>query len=119
MPHVIIEGPASVESFYQDFAPINIREQDTIMKIRDAYLSATKMTVLLDCLVVEDRTPNMFYMLLFQKDGRISVRLDPLTDPEKTDGVKRLLAIVGYKLKSQHHLCQYGKHNLAGYLIDG
>jgi hypothetical protein len=118
MPHVIIEGSASVERFYQDFTPVNLREQDTIMKIREAYLSTTKMNALLDCVVVEDRTLITFYMLLSQKDDKITVRLDPLTDPEKTDGVKRLLAIVGRKLKTQHPSCRYGKHNLAGYLLE-
>ena len=118
MPHVIIEGPASVERFCQHFAPLNIREQDTILKIQEAYLSTTRMDALLDCIVVEDRTPHTFYIHLSQKDGKVTVHLDRLTDPEKTDGVKRLLAIVGHHLKAQDPGCHYGKHNLVGYLLE-
>jgi hypothetical protein len=118
MPHVIIEGPASVERFYQDFVPIDIREQDIIMKVRNVYLNTTKTTALLDCVVVDDHTPNAFYILLSQKHDRITVRLDPLTDPEKTDGVKRLLAILSHTLKTQDPACRYGKHNLTGFIID-
>jgi hypothetical protein len=117
MPHVIIEGPASVELFCQQFTPLDIHEQQTIIKVQEAYLSTTKMDALLDCLVVEDRIPITFYIFLTQKSGRITVRLDRLTDPEKTDGVKRLLALIGHTLKSQSPLCYYGKHNLAGFLI--
>ena len=118
MPHVIIEGPASIENFYQSFRPIHIREQDIIIKVKDVYLNTTKTVALLDCIVVEDRTPNTFYILLTQKNNRITVRLDPLTDPEKTDGIKRLLAIVGHTLKAQNPACRYGKHNLTGFIID-
>jgi hypothetical protein len=118
MPHVIIEGSASVERFYQDFAPVNIREQDTILKIQEVYLSTTRMDALLDCVVVEDRALKTFYIVLSQKDGKVTVHLDRLTDPEKTDGVKRLLAIVGHQLRSQDPACRYGKHNLAGYLLE-
>ena len=118
MPHVVIEGPSSVETFYQEFEPINIREYETIMKVKDVLLNTNKMKVLLECVVVEDRISHMFYTVVSQKDGKVTVRLDPLTDPEKNYGVKRLLAIVAYKLKSQDSMCRYGKHNLAGYLIE-
>ena len=118
MPHVTIEGPASVERFYQHFTPINIREPDAILKIQEAYLDTAKMEVLLDCLVVEDRTPQAFYMRVLQKGGKITVHLDRLTDPEKTPGVKRLIALIGQQLKSQAAACRYGPHNLAGYLLE-
>jgi len=44
------------------------------------------------------------------------VHLDALTDTEKTEGVKRLTAIVGQTLKAQHPDCRYGKTNLEKYL---
>ena len=116
MPHIIIEGPASVESFYRDFTPVNIREQNTILKIEEAYLSTDRMNVLLDCVVVEDRNLITFYLHVAQKEGKITVHIDSMTDPEKTDGVKRLIAFVGHKLKAQNPACRYGQTNLAEYL---
>ena len=118
MPHVIVEGPASIERFYQEFTPMFLREGETIIKIRDVYLSAGKRKVLIDCIVVEDRLAHPFYVAMSQKDAGITVCLDPLTDPEKIDGVKRALAILGHSLKLQDSACRYGKHNLTGFLID-
>lgn len=118
MPHVVINGPASVEKFYQDFEPISIQGQETVIKVKEVFLNPHKTKALLECIVVEDRVPINFYTVLSQGTGKLTVRLDPLTDPEKSDGVKRLLAIVGHKVKSQDPACHYGKHNLARYLID-
>ena len=119
MPHVIIEGPASLERFFRSFEPVNIREDNAIMKVKDAFLNFNKMKALLECIVVEDQIPQTFYMALSQKkSGQVSVHLDQLTDPEKNKGVRRLLAIIAYKLKSQDATCRYAKHNLAGFLIE-
>ena len=117
MPHVIIEGPASLERFYEHFTPESIRENDAIIKFEEMYLSVSKQALLVHCVVVEDGLPQKFYALLTRKSSGITVRLDPMTDPQKTDGVKRLVAILGHRLKSQDRTCRYGKHNLAGFLI--
>ena len=117
MPHVVIDGPASIEQFYQQFEPIDVREADTILKIKDIFLNTEKMKALLECVVVEKRFPQTFYMIVSQKANTITVRLDPLTDPEKNNGVKRLLALVAYTLKSQEPACRYLKHNLTGFLV--
>ncbi len=117
MPHIVIDGPATVEKFYQDFECITIQEGEIIIKVREVFLNTRKTKALVECIVVEDRAPIHFYTALSQGKGQVTVRLDPLTDPEKSDGVKHLLAIVGHTIKSQDPACQYGKHNLAGYLI--
>jgi hypothetical protein len=116
MPHVIVEGPASLERLYQDFAPETVRQGAAILKLRALYLNTTKTDALLDCVVVEDGLPQNFYALLSQKAAGLTVRLDPLTDPQKTDGVKRLLALLGRRLKAQHPACAYGATNLTEYL---
>jgi hypothetical protein len=121
MPHVIVEGPASLERLYQSFAPENLREGAYIIKIRNMYLSASKTDALVDCVVVEDGLPQNFYALLCQKPSSgssttITVRLDPMTDPQKTDGVKRLVALLGQRLKAQNSACRYGATNLTGFL---
>ena len=118
MPHVVIDGPASIEKLYQQFEPIDIREAGTIIKIRDIFLNSKRMKALLECIVVEERFSQTFYMIVLQSVNKITIRLDPLTDPEKNDGVKRLLAIIGHQLKTQDPTCRYVKHNLTGFLIE-
>ena len=118
MPHVVIDGPATVEKFYNDFEPTTLKEQGTVINIRDVFLSKQKTKVLIECTVVEDRYPINFYTLLYQGNGRLTVRFDPLTDPEKVDGVKRLLALVAHKVKSQDPACRYGTNNIEGFLVE-
>jgi len=118
MPHVVVEGPASLERLYRNFAPENLREGGSIIKIREMYLSSSKTNALVDCVVVEDGLPQNFYAVLSQKSSGITVRLDSMTDPQKTDGVKRLVALLGQRLKSQNPECRYGAHNIAEFLSE-
>lgn len=118
MPHVLISGPASIEQYFQEFEAFTLREGTRILKLKDAFLNHDKSIVMLEAVVVEDRRPQTFYMVIARRGDTISVHLDMLTDPEKNDGVRRLLALVAHKLKSQHPDCRYAKHNLDGFLID-
>ncbi|MDY0091362.1 MAG: hypothetical protein RBT80_01520 [Candidatus Vecturithrix sp.] len=118
MPHVIVEGPVSVEKFYQHFETFSFRQDDVIFKVKDVFINQKKHKMLLECIVVEDRMSHVFYLVVTQQETeRVTVRLDPLTSPEKTAGVKRFIALIGHKLKSQHADCRYGAHNLEGYLF--
>lgn len=118
MPHVVVEGPASLERLYQEFAPFTREEHGTILKVREAFLNTLKTKLLLDCVVVEDRVPLTFYLEVIQRENGLTVHIDPMTDPERTNGVKRLIALIGQRLKCQHPACRYGTHNLAGFLIE-
>ena len=116
MPHVVVNGPALLERLYQNFTPENLREGACIIKLRALYLNTRKTEALVDCIVVEDGLPQNFYALLSQRASGITVRLDPMTDPQKTDGVKRLVALLGQRLKAQDLACTYGATNLTEYL---
>ena len=116
MPHVVIEGPVSLEQLFQSFEPLSIRREESILKIKDALYNFSKTKLLLECVAVEDSIPQSFYVAVTQKGGKTSVHLDALTDPEKNDSIKRLLAIIAQKVKSQDASCSYGQHNLQGFL---
>jgi len=118
MPHVLISGPASIEQYFQEFEAFTLREGTRILKLKDAFLNHDKSIMMLEAVVVEDRIPQTFYIVIAKRGEFISVHLDMLTDPEKNDGVRRLLALVAYKLTSQHPDCRYAKHNLDGFLIE-
>jgi hypothetical protein len=48
--------------------------------------------------VVERKISSSFYILINPKSDKTSIRLDPLTDPEKTSGVKMALALMAKKV---------------------
>jgi CHASE3 domain sensor protein len=47
----------------------------------------------------------------------LTVRLLPLTDPEKTDGVKTIMATIANQIKETNENITYGKNNLEDFLI--
>ena len=116
MPHVVIEGPVSLETVFHSFEPISVREGESILKVKDALCNLARTKVLFDCIAVEDRISQSFYIAVTQKGAKTSVHLDALTDPEKNDSIKRLLAILAQNVKSQNAACRYGQHNLHGFL---
>ncbi|MBD3308723.1 hypothetical protein GF339_20065 [candidate division KSB3 bacterium] len=117
MPHIVIVGPVSVEHIYNQFEPIYEQTADTVIKAQEAFINTKKTKLLLECVVVEDRASRAFYMIVSQGKNSVTVRLDPLTDPEKSPCVKHLLALVGQRIKARHPGSQYGTHNLEGFVL--
>ncbi len=115
MPHVVIEGPVSLEIFFQSFKSISIRRDESILKVKDALCNRAKTKILLECIAMEDKISQSFYVAVTQKGGKTSIHLDALTDPEKNDSIKRLLAIIAQQIKAQNASCSYGQHNLHGF----
>ena len=55
-------------------------------------------------------------MQLSQKDRQITVRLLPATDPEKTNGVKRVMALIAKQIHEATVGSRFGKTNLQEFL---
>jgi hypothetical protein len=116
MPHIQIIGALRLEQLAERFEPLNIRQGSTIGKTTAFYLNAHDRTALIQALVVEPHVNRKFYVLLVEKPDGIMVRLDPLTDPEKTDAVKRLLAAVADWIRRVSPGSSFGTTNLQEFL---
>jgi hypothetical protein len=117
MPHIEVKGAARLEQLADGFEPLKWREGETIVKATSIYLDARERVALVETLVIEPRVHRKFYVRLVEKTDGLRVRLDPLTDPEKTDAVKRALALVADWVRRQSPAGRYGATNLAGFLI--
>ena len=117
MPHIVVEGPASVDRFFQQFQPILDRSDARILKARDVFINPGRRSALVESTVIEEGRTRGFFVHLSQGEGAVTVRLLPATDPEKTDGVKRLLALIARQVLLQDPACKYGKTNLQPFLI--
>ena len=117
MPHVQIIGSVRLEQLAERFEPLSIRNGDTIGKALAFFLNARDRTALVQALVVEPRINRRFYVLLTEKPDGLMVRLNPLTDPEKTDAVKRLLAAVADWIHRASPGSSYGTTNLQEFLV--
>jgi hypothetical protein len=116
MPHVVIDEAPDLALACQGLQPSVARDGGEILKVVDVYLNRSGRAALVDCVVVEEGRSQAFFVLLSQKDRQITVRLLPTTDPEKTPGVKRVMALIARQLHAASAGSRFGKTNLQEFL---
>lgn len=116
MPHVMVEGPCTVEQFHSTFTATQWTVDGAILKLRDCFLNTTGEEALVEAVVVEGKRIQSFFVSLLQRRTGVIAKLPIVTDPEKTDGVKRLIVGVGEMLKRQNPACRYGQTNLHAFI---
>jgi hypothetical protein len=65
---------------------------------------------------VESGKSVRFFIEVHDRDGGVNVRPEPLTDPEKTPGVKRSVALVAERVRSLSEQAAFGNTNIGEYL---
>ena len=99
MPHVVIRGPVDLAAWARDWSGILERRGGDVLKAERLLLSPDARTALVEALVVESRRKLSFYVKVSCHDrGSTTVRVDPLTNVARGDGVKRIVAAVGAEL---------------------
>jgi hypothetical protein len=93
MPHLTLTGPVSVHDIWLAFEPSEWHEGGTHFKAQECFLSSDKSTALIRSLVVERQFPKAFFVRITEREGELTIGLEALATPERTDGVKRLLAL--------------------------
>ncbi len=116
MPHVVIEETHDLGIACQGIKLAAVRNGSEILKVADVYLNRSSRTALVDCVVVEEGRSQAFFVQLSQKEGQITVRLLPATDPEKTTGVKRVMALIARQIHEATVGSRFGKTNLQEFL---
>jgi len=117
MPHVVIEGPTRVSDYAQHFVPITQREGADLIKVERFYLHLKGHSALLETLVIEQGVSQKFYVILSDKgNNQLSVHLDPLTDPNKTPGVKKALALIAREIQALHPDNRFVRTNIQEFL---
>lgn len=116
MPHVVLQGPVSLEECQELFEPFVWREQDLVIKIERFYRERDGRAALIETLVADRGHTQKFFIQLALKGEGLTVRLEPLTDPEKTPGVRRALALVAHRIKVASG-CEYARTNIEEHLI--
>lgn len=117
MPHIVLEKAKSVKKCVEVIEPMMQREEKGILKITDCYLNAKENSALIESIAIENGNNQTFFIQLSSKGEAVTVRLLPMTDPEKTDSVKKLMGLVAHKLKASNSEITYGKTNLQDFLV--
>jgi hypothetical protein len=96
MPHVVVEGVADLSVFARGFRPFVVRRGADILRGDHLYVSSDARACLIEALCVEAGRKQPFYVKIAVHDrGSATVRVDPMTHPERSDGVRDLIAYVG------------------------
>jgi hypothetical protein len=119
MPHVLLKGPTNVEDIWLAYAPLEIAEQGNRYKSEGAYLSADKVDLIVRSLVVERGFRKTFFVRIHQReDGLLHIGLDSLQQPDKSDGVKRLLGLYAWKIMMIEPEMAVSSTNIEAFLKD-
>jgi hypothetical protein len=116
LPHVVLEGRVTLADVQERFEPFVVREGDLLVKVDRFYRERDERAALLETVVVDRGHTQKFFIQLSPKAAGLTVRLEPLTDPEKTTGVRRAIALVAHRIREAVG-CVYGKSNIEEYLI--
>ena len=115
---MVLGGEISLGEFKRVFQPLYEEKPGWSIKIEELYLEREGQRSILPAVVVEEGHPQSFYIRLSvnNQSHRLTTRLDPATDPIKTRGVKRSVALVAESLLGCFGAAKVWRHNLQGYL---
>ncbi len=113
MPHVVVEGRVDLRAWARDFEPFLLRRGGDVLRVDHAYLEAGGRSLLLEALVVESGRKLAFYIRVSRHErGSTTLRVDPLTHPERSDGVRALVAHVAALLLARTPGARLGSANV-------
>jgi len=118
MPHVVLENINSAKVAFDSVMSFTTLIDGGVLKVTDKYLNARQNKALIESLAVENGNNQSFFVELSQKQTSLTVRLLPLTDPEKTPGVKMIMTLLAKQIKDVNPGVSYGKTNLQDFLLE-
>ena len=118
MPHVVLENLNSAKVAFDAVVPFATKIDGGILKVTDKYLNTDANKGLVESRAVENGKNQIFFVELSQKAASLTVRLLPLTDPEKTPGVKAIMAMLARQIKEANPGVGYSKTNLQDFLME-
>ena len=113
MPHIVLDKRLNLFDFSILFTPLF--QKFPLIKIQDMYIDTRGSNALLSTVVIDDSHHEFFIQLMTSKD-KTTIRLYPLTDPEKTDAVKQSLATLCLEIQKHYPDMKVIKSNLWDYI---
>ena len=112
MPHVLLKGTVTFEKFQQSFENNTFKVNDWVLKFQNCYLSYQCNTLLIDTVAIRSGFAQSYYLLVEQKKNQVTVRIDPHTNVEKNEGVKRSVVRVAEEVITQFPGLIFDKTNI-------
>ena len=102
MPHIVPSGSISLSNVFEHMYKILFKDQkksNIIVRIEKYFINQPGDIILAKAVAVDDQKPQSFYIMVMYREDKTTIRLDPITDPEKTDGVKIALALMAKRIQ--------------------
>ncbi len=116
MPHVVLNGKVNVEDIFVKMKPVFIRDGESVLKTENMYIERGKGSILIDSLVIERGKKISFLAMIGEREDGAVIRIYPMLEVEKTDGVKRILAEIAKQLLQAFPEFELGATNLSDFL---
>src|SRR5215475_11812905 len=118
MPNVTIEGPIDLRQIVIRRPEMFLRDSDGIKRVSEYYINTDCSKLFLEALVIEPGQKHQFFFQVCKKPDGAIIRLEPISETEKTPGVKRSMEQVGFAIRSLFTGSWYSKTNIACFLPD-
>ena len=116
MPHVVLNGIINIDEILKKFNNILIRDEIVILKTDNIYINRDKTAIIIESLAIEKGAKNSFLSMISHREDGVVVRIYPLSDVEKTDGVKKLLLEIAKQILTMFPQSTIGETNLSEFL---
>lgn len=114
MPHIVFDKKIDLVDFSKQFNPV-FQEKPILIKINNIFVDKNNQIGLLPVLVIS-KTHQQFFIEISTSNVKTTIRLYPLTDPEKTDGVKISMSLLAAQIMNCYPNLKITKTNLSDYL---
>ena len=118
MPHIVLDKIVNMELLSLSFEQIFQKEEKSIIKINEFFVHSKKHNALLHTVTIEKERHQEYFIEISTRELGTTIRLFPLTDPIKTDAVKKSLVLVYELVKKHYPAHRIAKTNLQGFISD-
>jgi len=95
----VISGAVDLAEFARRWRPLVVRRGGDVLRADQLFLEPEGRALVIDALVVEAGRKQPFYVKIARHDrGSATVRIDPMTHPERSEGVRALVAEIAARL---------------------
>lgn len=100
MPHIVLSGSIQLGNTFKQMNKTLFKDQksNVIVRIENFFINQRCDIILSKAIAIDQKTQS-FYIVVMNRENKITIRLDPITDPEKTDGVKIALALMAKRIQ--------------------
>ena len=100
MPHIVLSGSILLSNTFKQMNKVLFKDQksNVIVRIENFFINQRCDVILSKAIAIDQKTQS-FFIVVTNRENKITIRLDAITDPEKTHGVKIAIALMAKRIQ--------------------